>query len=50
MTDLSRFSELNEVLLEFLEEDTPARSALEVSKLPIGVDVEIECVAVKESL
>ena len=50
MTDLSRFSELNEVFLEFYEEDPPARSALEVSKLPLGVDVEIECVAVKESL
>ena len=50
MTDLSRFSELNEVFLEFFEENPPARSALEVSKLPLGVDVEIECVAVKESL
>ena len=42
MTDLSRFSELNEVFLEFFEKDPPARSALEVSKLPLGVDVEIE--------
>ena len=50
MTDLTRFSELNEVFLEFFEKDPPARSALEVSKLPLGVDVEIECVAVKESL
>ena len=50
LTDLTRFSELNEVFLEFFEKDPPARSALEVSKLPLGVDVEIECVAVKESL
>ena len=50
MTDLSRFSELNEVFLEFFKKDPPARSALEVSKLPLGVDVEIECMAVKESL
>ena len=49
MTDLTRFSELNEVFLEFFEKDPPARSALEVSKLPLDVDVEIECVAVKES-
>ena len=47
LTDLSRFSELNEVFLEFFNEDPPARSALEVSKLPLGVDVEIECVALK---
>ncbi|MBH31620.1 MAG: reactive intermediate/imine deaminase [Candidatus Marinimicrobia bacterium] len=45
LTDLSRFSELNEVFLEFFSEDPPARSALEVSKLPLGTDVEIECVA-----
>ena len=50
MTDLSRFSELNEVFLEFFEKYPPARSALEVSKLPLGVDVEIECMAGKESL
>ena len=50
LTDLTRFSELNEVFLEFFEKDPPARSALEVSKLPLGVDVEIECVAIKESL
>ena len=45
LTDLSRFAELNEVFLEFFNEDPPARSALEVSKLPLGTDVEIECVA-----
>ena len=45
LTDLSRFAELNEVFLEFFTEDLPARSALEVSKLPLGTDVEIECVA-----
>ena len=50
MTDLSRFSELNEVFLEFFEKYPPARYALEVSKLPFGVDVEIECVSVKEGL
>lgn len=48
LTDLSRFSELNEVFLEVFTEDPPARSALEVSKLPLGVDVEIECVAARE--
>lgn len=47
LTDLSRFAELNEVFLEFFKEDPPSRSALEVSKLPLGADVEIECVALK---
>lgn len=49
LTDLSRFAELNEVFLEFFSENPPARSALEVSKLPLGVDVEIECIAIKGS-
>ncbi len=49
LTDLSRFAELNEVFLEFFSERPPARSALEVSKLPLGVDVEIECIAIKGS-
>ncbi len=49
LTDLSRFAELNEVFLEFFTEDPPARSALEVSKLPLGADVEIECIALKEA-
>ena len=40
LTDLSRFAELNEVFLEFFSE---------VSKLPLGVDVEIECIAIKGS-
>jgi len=49
LTDLSRFAELNEVFLEFFTEHPPARSALEVSKLPLGTDVEIECVALAEA-
>lgn len=46
LTDLSRFSELNEVFLaRFSGLEPPARSAVEVSALPMGTDVEIECVA-----
>ncbi len=46
LTDLGRFQELNEIFSEwFSETDPPARSAVQVSALPAGVDVEIECVA-----
>jgi len=45
LTDLSKFSEVNEVYAEFFRSDPPARAAVEVSKLPLGVDIEIECVA-----
>ena len=44
VTDLNKFSELNEVFENFFDENTPARSAVEVSALPMGVRVEIEAV------
>lgn len=48
LTDLSRFAELNEAFSEVFSDDPPARSALQVSALPLGTDVEIECIAVRE--
>lgn len=47
LTDISKFSEINEVFNSRLDEVTaPARSLVEASSLPAGTDVEIECVAV----
>lgn len=45
LTDLSKFAEVNETYAEFFKSDPPARAAVEVSKLPLGVDIEIECIA-----
>ena len=45
LTDLSNFAEVNEVYSEFFASDPPARSAMQVSKLPLGADIEIECIA-----
>ncbi len=45
LTDLSKFTEVNETYAEFFKSDPPARAAVEVSKLPLGVDIEIECIA-----
>ena len=45
LTDLSKFAEVNESYAEFFKSDPPARAAVEVSKLPLGVDIEIECIA-----
>jgi 2-iminobutanoate/2-iminopropanoate deaminase len=36
---------MNEVYSEFFSENYPARSAVEVSRLPKNVQVEIECIA-----
>jgi len=46
MTDLQHFGSVNEVFKEFFPDDPPARSAVQVSALPKGVDVEIEGIAV----
>ena len=45
LTDLSHFTELNEVYSEFFTSEPPARAAVQVSKLPLGTDIEIECIA-----
>ena len=45
MTNLKHFSTVNEVFMEFFPNDPPARSAVEVSALPKGVDIEIEGIA-----
>ena len=46
LTDLSLFPRVNEVYGKFFtSEPQPARSTVEVSKLPLGVAVEIEAIA-----
>jgi 2-iminobutanoate/2-iminopropanoate deaminase len=46
LTDLSLFPRVNEVYGKFFTgEPQPARSTVEVSKLPLGVDLEIEAIA-----
>jgi 2-iminobutanoate/2-iminopropanoate deaminase len=48
MKDLSKFSEMNEAYQQFFEGHKPARVAVEVSRLPKDVDVEIDAIAVKD--
>ena len=47
LTDLSLFSQLNEVFEQFFIEDPPARSAVEVKGLPMGSRIEMEAIALK---
>ena len=44
LTDLSNFSIVNEVMKKHFSEPYPARATIEVSGLPLGVDVEIEAI------
>ena len=45
LTDLNNFAEVNEAYIGFFKEPFPARSTIEVSKLPKGSLVEIEVIA-----
>jgi len=46
MVDLNDFSILNKVFNEYFTENPPARSAVQVSRLPKDVLVELEAIAV----
>ena len=45
LKNMDDFAEMNSVYAEFFTENAPARSAVEVSRLPKDVLVEIDCVA-----
>lgn len=45
LTDLSNFAAVNDVFSEVLHKPYPARSAVQVAALPLGTDIEIECIA-----
>ena len=45
MTDIDRFNELNEIYEGYLGSAKPARACVEVSKLPKGVLVEMDAIA-----
>jgi len=45
LTDMSLFKRMNTVYSEYFVRTPPARSTVEVSALPLGAQIEIECVA-----
>ncbi len=49
LKNFNDFAAMNEVYAEFFSGSAPARSTVEVSRLPKDAKVEIEAVAVKES-
>jgi len=42
LTDMAEFSAVNEVWIEFFGSHRPARTAVEVSALPLGASIEVE--------
>lgn len=47
LADINDFAEMNKVYGEFFTQPYPARSAVQVAKLPKNAPLEIECIAVK---
>ena len=47
LKDLDNFKVVNEIYKEFFNNEFPARSAVEVSRLPLDADIEIEAVCIK---
>lgn len=45
LQNMDDFSKMNEVYAEFFDTHKPARAAVEVAKLPLGADIEIQMVA-----
>lgn len=45
LTDMGKFTEMNAIYSEYFSDQPPARSAVQVSALPKGAAVEIECIA-----
>lgn len=46
--DMNDFTKINEIYAQYFEEACPARSCVEVARLPKDVLMEMEAVAVKE--
>ena len=46
LTDLNNFASVNEVYGSYFSSEFPARETLEVSKLPLNVNVEISVIAI----
>jgi len=47
LQDMGDFAEMNEVYARYFPKNPPARSAVEVAALPLGVRVEMEAVALR---
>ena len=46
LKDMDRFAELNGIYKEYFARDFPARSCVQVARLPADFQIEIECIAI----
>jgi 2-iminobutanoate/2-iminopropanoate deaminase len=45
LKDMEKFAEMNGIYAEFFPDDPPARSAVQVARLPKDVEIEVEVIA-----
>ena len=50
LSDMNNFAEMNAIYAEYFPSNPPARSTVEVSRLPKDVCVEIECIVDIENI
>ena len=48
LTDLAKFDEVNQIMSKRFSEPFPARATIEISKLPKGVDIEMDAILALE--
>lgn len=48
LKDLANFEQVNKIYAEYFRSLPPARETVQVSKLPMDVEIEISCIAVTE--
>ena len=46
LDDIGNFKEVNDLYAEFFQSALPARAVVEVAALPLGVGIEVDCIAV----
>ena len=47
LTDIGEFAAVNQLYAEAFAPNFPARTCVEVSRLPMGLSIEVECIARK---
>ena len=50
LSDMNNFAEMNAIYAEYFPSNPPARSTVEVSRLPKDVCVEIDCIVDIENI
>jgi 2-iminobutanoate/2-iminopropanoate deaminase len=47
--DMGQFSQINSVYAQYFSDDFPARETVQVADLPMGVPIEISCIAIQNN-